>query len=312
MREESSFLVFLPLNTLRHKVIPVTTHGKIGNWVWQLTLLLTILYGSATIAQNPVLQDSVQQLKYTFSQFGSETWNFVKQPTKWNGSDWLKIGLTSATTFLIIGTADQPARDAVLRDGRFDPNGIFIPQSQKYYKSVPAEFGRIWGELYAPIALFGGFAIHSLLTEDIKTRKIAYEIGQASIYAGALSFILKLAFGRSRPYLNEGTTHFTPFASIFNQDNQSLPSGHSTVAFVISTVLSRNVKSPYLKVVAYLPAVLTLISRVYQDQHWASDTFTGAALGYFIATWVVDQHENNKSIVEMSSIYPISFRIALN
>ena len=277
-----------------------------------LSILFTILYGYTLFAQSPVLQDSVPQLKYTFSQFGNETWDFIKQPTKWDGDDWLKIGLISAATFIVIETADQPVRDAVLRDGSFDTNGLFIPESQKYYKSVPIEFGRMWGELYTPAVLFSGFAIHSLLADDITTRKIAYEIGQASIYAGAVTYILKLAIGRSRPYLNEGTTQFTPFTSIFSSDNKSLPSGHSTVAFILSTVLSRNVKSPVLKVLAYLPAAFTLISRVYQDQHWASDTFAGAAIGYFIATWVVDQHENNESLVEMSSIYPISFRIALN
>jgi hypothetical protein len=298
MQRKYSSLVLLLANTMRHK--------------FYLSLLLTMLCGSSLFAQNPVLQDSVQQLKYTFSQFGNETWDFLKQPTKWDGSDWLKIGLVSAATYIIIETADQPIRDAVLRDGKYDANGLFIKESQKYYKSVPIEFGRMWGEIYSPIVLFGGFAVHSLLTDDITTRKIAYEIGQASLYAGALSFILKLAIGRSRPYLNEGTTHFTPFGSIFNQDNKSIPSGHSTVAFVLSTVLSRNVKSPVLKVLAYLPAVFTLVSRVYQDQHWASDTFAGAALGYFVATWVVDQHEDNKSLVEMSSIYQISFRIALN
>jgi membrane-associated phospholipid phosphatase len=262
-----------------------------------LLLVFTGLYGCFLFAQSPTLQNSVQPYKYTFSQFGNETWDFVKQPTKWDGCDWLKIGLVGAGTFLIMETADQPVRTAVLKD-------------QRYYKSVPIEFGRLWGEIYSPIVLFGGFAIHSLITKDIGTRKIAYEIGQASIYAGVLSFLLKLAIGRSRPYLNEGKTHFTPFASILNQDNKSLPSGHSTVAFVLSTVLSRNVKSPVLKVLAYLPAALTLVSRVYQDQHWASDTFAGAALGYFIATWVVDQHENHKSMVEMSSAYPFSISIA--
>jgi membrane-associated phospholipid phosphatase len=264
-----------------------------------LSLLLIIICNFSLFAQNVVLGDSVQPYKYNFSQFGNETWDFVKQPTKWEGSDWLKIGLISAGTFLIIETADQPIRDAVLKD-------------QRYSKSVPIEFGRVWGEIYMPVVFFGGFAIHSLITDDNETRKIAYEIGQASIYAGALSFILKLAFGRSRPYLNEGPTHFAPFASIFNQDNKSLPSGHATVAFVISTVLSRNVKSPVLKVLAYLPAALTLVSRVYQDQHWTSDVFLGGAVGYFVATWVVDQHENNKSILEISSAYPLSIRIALN
>jgi hypothetical protein len=38
----------------------------------------------------------------------------------------------------------------------------------------------------------------------------------------------------------------------------------------------------------------------------------GAALGYFIATWVVDQHENNSnSIIGMSPAYPLSIRIPL-
>jgi membrane-associated phospholipid phosphatase len=270
-----------------------------------LLLLLIIICDFSLFAQNVVLGDSVQPYKYNFSQFGNETWDFVKQPTKWEGCDWLKIGLISAGTFLIIKTADEPIRD-FLGYPRLDNS---LP---KYYYSVPIEFGRVWGEIYMPVLLFGGFAIHSLITDDNGTRKIAYEIGQASIYAGALSFILKLAIGRSRPYLNEGPTHFTPFASIFNQDNKSLPSGHATVAFVISTVLSRNVKSPVLKVLAYLPAALTLVSRVYQDQHWTSDVFLGGAVGYFVATWVVDQHENNKSIVEISSIYPLSIRIALN
>ena len=80
---------------------------------------------------------------------------------------------------------------------------------------------------------------------------------------------------------------------------------------VLSTVLSRNAKPVWLKVLAYLPEALTFVSRVYQDQHWTSDDFLGAAVGYFIATWVVDLHENDKSIVEMSSVYPLSFRIAL-
>ncbi|MFZ2322857.1 MAG: phosphatase PAP2 family protein [Ignavibacteriaceae bacterium] len=312
MRKESSLFILLLPNALKNKFISVKTSCKVGRRILQLTVLLTILYGSTTFAQNPVLQDSVQQFKYNFSQFGNETWDFIKQPTKWDGTDWLKIGLITAGTFLVIETADQPARDAVLREGKFDSNGLFIPRSQKYYKSVPIELGRMWGELYAPVILFSGFAIHSLLTDDITTRKIAYEIGQASIYTGVVTLLLKTAIGRARPYMNEGKTTFHIFSSLINQDYHSLPGGHTAAAFVLSTVLSRNAKPVWLKVLAYVPATLTFVSRVYQDQHWASDDFLGAALGYFIATWVVDQHENNESIVEMSSIYPISIRIVLN
>ena len=277
-----------------------------------LSLFLSLIVGTSVSAQNSDLRNSVQKLEYNFSQFGNETWDFIKQPTKWDGGDWLKLGLIGAGTFLIIETADQPVRNAVLRDGKYDANGLFIKESQKYYKSVPIEFGRMWGELYAPVVLFGGFTVHSLLTDDITTRKIAYEIGQASIYTGLLTLLLKTAIGRARPYMEEGKTSFHPFSSLLNQDNHSIPGGHTAAAFVLSTVLARNAKPIWLKVLAYVPAGLTFVSRIYQDQHWSSDDLLGGVIGYFIATWVVDQHENNESLVEMPSIYPISFRIALN
>jgi hypothetical protein len=254
-----------------------------------LSLLILIICESSLFAQN----------KYNFSQFGNETWSFVKQPTKWEGSDWLKLGLIGAGTFLVM-QADQPIRDAVLRD-------------QRYYKSVPIEFGRMWGELYAPPVLFGGFAIHSLLTDDIGTRKIAYEIGQASIYTAVTIQLLKIAIGRARPYVNEGAKTFHPFSSLsLKQDYQSLPGGHNAVAFVLSTVLSRNAKPVWLKGLAYLPAALTFVSRVYQDQHWTSDDFLGAAVGYVVATWVVDLHEQEEDRIRVSSVYPLTIRIVLN
>jgi hypothetical protein len=238
------------------------------------------------------------QHKYTFSQFGRETLDFIKQPAKWEGSDWLKLGIISAGTLIIMETADQPIRDEVLKD-------------QIHSKSFPLEFGRMWGELYSPVLLFSGFAAYSLIADDIGTRKIAYEIGQASIYAGVITYILKLAIGRARPYMNEGSNSFHPFSSLFIQDYHSLPGGHNVAAFALSTVLSRNAKPVWLKILAYIPAALTFISRVYQDKHWTSDDFLGAGLGYFIATWVVDQHESNKSILENSVAFPLSIRVAL-
>ncbi len=42
--------------------------------------------------------------------------DFIKSPGKWDWSDWLKIGLVGAGTFLLMETADQPVRDAVLSE----------------------------------------------------------------------------------------------------------------------------------------------------------------------------------------------------
>ena len=246
----------------------------------------------------PVFQPSVfAQNKYNFSQFGHETGRFFTQPLRWEGSDWLKLGVMTAGTVLAT-QADQPIRTAVQKD-------------QRYYYSVPIEGGRMWGEIYMPFALFGGFALHSVLADDIGTRKIAYEVGQASLYAAAITYTMKFAFGRARPYTNDGPATYHPF-TITDDGYHSLSSGHATIAFVLSTVLSRNVKPLWLKILVYVPAVLTPISRVYQDQHWLSDNLLGATIGYLVATWVVDRHEEENNRVQLSSMFPLTISIAID
>jgi len=249
-------------------------------------------------AQDIASRDTVLGNKYNLSQFGHETVGFFIQPTKWDGGDWLRLGVMGGATFLTM-QVDQPIRDAVLRDNR------------RYFYSVPIEGARMYGELYSPFVFFIGFAAHSLIANDMSTRKIAYEIGQASLYAGAVTLILKTMIGRARPYMDEGRASYHPFSSLLDHYH-SLPGGHTTTAFVISTVLSRNVDPTWLKVLVYLPAVITPISRVYQDQHWASDNVLGGAIGFFIATWVVDIHEQNDSRVHVSSIFPLTISVTLN
>jgi membrane-associated phospholipid phosphatase len=196
---------------------------------------------------------------------------------------------------------DQLIRDAVLKD-------------QKYLESVPIKLGKKWADIYPPVLLFGGFAIHSWLTDDIGSRKTAYEIVQALLYAGAVDKLLAIAVGRSRPYVNEGSKSYHPFSTFspFKLDYESLPGGHCAIAFALSTVLSRNVKPVWLKVIVYAPSTLTFVSRVYQDRHWTSDNILGAALGYFTATWVVDLHERNESRVHITSVFPLTISVTLN
>ena len=159
------------------------------------------------------------------------------------------------------------------------------------------------GELYSPIVLFAGFAAHSLITNNTSTRKVAYEIGQASLYTGAITLILKTAFGRARPFMNEGISRFHPFS--FSDDYHSFPGGHTAIAFVLSTVLSRNAGPTWLKILAYLPAAITPISRVYEDKHWVSSCFFGGMLGYFVASWIVDIHEKKDKQIQSPSSTPL-------
>ncbi len=242
-----------------------------------LLSLLLIICESSLFAQNPAVPDSVDRNKYDFSQFGIETWNLIKQPTKWDGSDWLKIGILGGGTFLVM-QADLPIRRLLNHD-------------TKYAKSYPIEFGNMWGEIYFTELLFGGFSIYALYNGDKTAHKIAFEIAQAACYTFYVNGPLKYIIGRARPYLEQGNQTYVPFSRYSNPDHQSLPGGHTGIVMALTTVLSRNAEPVWLKVLAYVPAGLSVIGRVYLDKHWTSDVFLGGAVGYLIATWVVDQHE---------------------
>jgi hypothetical protein len=54
-----------------------------------LSLLVLIICESSLFAQN----------KYDFSQFGNETGDFIKQPSKWDSNDWLRLGVIGAGSF---------------------------------------------------------------------------------------------------------------------------------------------------------------------------------------------------------------------
>jgi hypothetical protein len=251
-------------------------------------LLLLIL-----ACENPLFS----QNKYNFVQFRDETVDFIKQPAKWEGNDWLKLGLVGAGTFLVM-QADQPIRDALMKD-------------QSYYKSFPVEFGKLWGETYSTAIVAGVFGLHGILADDKATKKIGFEIVQAALYSGGITSVLKFAFGRARPFMMKGSADYQPF-TLLDDGFHSFPSGHSTLAFALSTILSRNVQSNTLKALAYLPAVLTAFSRVYQDYHWTSDCLFSAVIGYVVATWIVDIHDPKESPVQVSSVYPLTIRINLD
>ena len=252
-----------------------------------LFLLLVIACENPLFSQN----------RYNFAQFRGETVDFIKQPANWERNDWLKLGLVGAGTILIM-QADQPIRDAVMRD-------------QSYYNSFPVTFGKFWGGPYPTTIFAGAFGLHGLLANDNSTKKIGFEIVQAALYSGGIATVLKVAFGRARPYTNKGSTEYQPF-TFLDDGFRALPSGHTTWAFALSTVLSRNAQSSALKVLAYIPAALTAFARVYQDEHWTSDSVFGAVVGFAVATWVVDTHDQKESLVQVSSVYPLTIRININ
>lgn len=249
------------------------------------TFFIIALGATALFAQN----------KYNFTEFKDETFQFVLQPLHWDAVDWIKLGLLGGVTVLV-AQADQSVRSVVLRN-------------PGYLNSIPVQAGYYWGVGYPTAILAVGFGLHGWLANNTTTKKIAFEILQATLYAELAKSILTVSVGRARPYTNRGPGVFKPF-TLLDGWYQSFPGGHATAAFALSTVLARNTSSVLLKILAYTPAGLTLIARIYEDSHWTSDQVFGAAIGFLAASWVADLHEQKNSRVQITSAYPLVLSIA--
>jgi undecaprenyl-diphosphatase len=88
------------------------------------------------------------------------------------------------------------------------------------------------------------------------------------------NILLKSAFGRIRPALDEWMTGPMPFG-LRRPVTSAFPSGHATAGFTTAVFLSRADPGPPW----YLIASLVAASRVYVRLHHASDVMAGAALG---------------------------------
>lgn len=243
------------------------------------------------------LEAKLQKRLYSIPQFLNETFLFIKQPTKWIGTDWLKLGIVAATAMAVMP---------------FDERITNSTQGhQRYYYSAPIEGGRIYGEWYSIAGVAGAFGFYGLFAHDTAAKKITIELIQAGLYSELVTEVLKVVIGRTRPVRSNDAFTYHPL-TLINYNFHSMPSGHTTSAFALSTVMSRHAKSTVVKILAYIPAGFTMFSRIYQHQHWLSDELPAAAIGFAAGNWVVDLHEGKRHRINVTSMYPLGISYALN
>ncbi|MFI5253801.1 MAG: phosphatase PAP2 family protein [Bacteroidota bacterium] len=213
----------------------------------------------------------------------------VLSPLHFSDNEWITTGAVIGGTILLM-TTDENARNLALRN-------------QSNFNDAVSQVGNAYGNaLYiAPITVtiyMGG-----LLLKNEEVRETGLHLVEALGFAGAATSIGKILLGRSRPYTEDGPHKFRPITTA--TEYTSLPSGHSTVAFAVSSVLSEKIKNPYATVGLYSLASITALSRVYNDQHWLSDTFLGAVVGTFMGVTVSHLHEHSSD--QSVSIYPLPY-----
>ncbi len=188
----------------------------------------------------------------------------LSAPARWTTTQWLLVPGSGLAAVLLVHAADGPVEH--FEDGRRN-RGISV-----YFAAVEplgqlASFGVVAG-------LYGGGMVWHRPT----LRRTAVEALAASVVAGGVvTPLIKLAAGRARPRQKLGTEAFVPFSG-----DESFPSGHTTQAFAVASVIAAESPSLWVDLLAYGLAGSVGAARVYHDAHFLSDVAAGAAIGTLV------------------------------
>jgi len=202
----------------------------------------------------------------------------AKSPFSFSTNDWYTVGIVAG------GTASLFIIDKNVR--------TFSQNNQTDINDKIFNLDRFYGSPYTGLftaSIYG----YGLFTKNKKIRKLGLQATEALFYSTLITGILKVSLGRRRPNAGESHLVFQPFQFISNNTYQSLPSGHTTAAFAVSTVMANHIDNLYWKIFWYGSAGMVGLSRIYHNQHWTSDVFLGAAIGYFVGSFVINFDKEN-------------------
>lgn len=192
----------------------------------------------------------------------------------WDRTEWAMAWAGAAA---ILGTGFLLDR-AIDRWSLNHPNHVGLDRVAKDVEPLGSTAGILVAVgLYAGGAAFGAPEVKATGTDAMIAIAIA-ELG--------LVVPLKVLAGRSRPYSNEGTHAFHPFAG-----GVSFPSGHTTVSFALASVIAEHADNVFVSVASYGLAGLVGLARMEQRSHFLSDVVAGGLIGTFVGKVVVAHNQ---------------------
>ncbi len=223
------------------------------------------------------------------TEYAKDFKRIFSSPTRFSNSQWVTtVAIVGATTssFLI----DEDVR-------------AYANEHRTPFLDRLMPVGDFYGKFLTTTSLSSLVFLTGLAIDDEETRLTGRAMIEALSFSLLITGSMKVIFGRSRPYTNQGHMDFNWFE--LSQDRRSFPSGHATSAFALSSALSVRVNRAWATAGLYSLATLTLMNRMYDDMHWFSDTLMGAAIGTTIGI-AVGKMVNKEAEQKSNRIEPIT------
>lgn len=203
-------------------------------------------------------------------------------PARWETEDWKTAGWA---TLAVVGTAviaDRPVRDFMCKQSKMSSCPDAGPNAE--VKNSTLTTIENFGQTYA-LGVMGGFYLVGVISDNEKSVQVSQDLVAASLSSALVNQSIKVIANRSRPRENQGTGDFKGFTGLNN--NSSFPSGHTTEAFTLASVIASHYEEAWVGVTAYSVAGLVGVARMYHDAHFASDVVASALIGTFVGKSIV-------------------------
>jgi|ERR1043166_4045939 membrane-associated phospholipid phosphatase len=142
------------------------------------------------------------------------------------------------------------------------------------------------------------------LTHSQTTADVSLHTAESTILTSVISQIIRGPLGRERPSISPDDQYKFDFGKGFTHfDNRAFPSLHAATGFAFATAISTEIheRNPnaqwWVSPAAYTVAMVPGLTRMYLNQHWASDVVFGSFIGGFVGARVVrytHTHSRNK------------------
>jgi membrane-associated phospholipid phosphatase len=243
-------------------------------------LLVSIVLSSSAWGEDNLF-NSTTAIKDEAKRFGAEAVEVVSTPVDTEGYGLLGT-LAVAGAVGLTYVFDSDIRDKVQG----------IKKSDSLDKATEA--GSVLGSPYLHLGAAAAVYCGGILADSPKYRELGEMLGESALLADATTFVLKEAIGRGRPFTTGDKGSFRPFQ--FKSDFDSMPSMHTSSSFAMASVLAATSESTIAKLSYYAAAAFVGFSRLYKDQHWASDVVLGAAVGELCGRVVTSYHAGGSRV----------------
>jgi membrane-associated phospholipid phosphatase len=212
----------------------------------------------------------------------------LTSPLRWDKFDWTTASIVTGVTGVFFVLDDEI--NAEIKNNRSSTTDAFFNVFEPFGNSA------------ITIPTLIGFYMYGRFGENEKIERTALLASESFLVTSLFTGVLKISLGRVRPAV--GGIRSNAFRGPLHEGaGHSFPSGHTSSAFAIATVIANEYKNvPLLTPISYGIASLTALSRLNDEKHWASDVFFGAALGYFTSKTILKLHSNKKG--RHFTIYP--------